>query len=287
MTVRLTCFFLAASILAAQADEQVRSVQEELRRRNIYFGDVDGRHSKESEEALKRYQKRKGLPASGREDNETLHSLGLLARSPSDPPPKELEWPEETVLKSDERVDVPHEVAELSESTGIDPESVLVGAKLVSSPRKAVPARKSRLAAGGTGGGTVSTGRAGSLGSRETLDYVKDYLHAVGKGDLRRELTFYADQVDYYGNGKVDRRIIEQSLRRYYLRWPHRSYSLASMIDYRLSSKRGEITVVYRVNFSLKNAHARVKGTTENTIVINAATSAPRIVAIRERRVRN
>ena len=44
-----------------RADETVRQVQEELRKRNLYFGNIDGQESPELAGALKRYQKRKGL----------------------------------------------------------------------------------------------------------------------------------------------------------------------------------------------------------------------------------
>src|SRR6187401_2918344 len=88
-------------LAAAPAEEQTRATQEELRRRNIYFGDIDGRTTPEFSEAVKRYQRKKGLTDSGQADRETLRSLGLATREPGEAPPKELEWPEEPVLKSD------------------------------------------------------------------------------------------------------------------------------------------------------------------------------------------
>src|SRR5687768_12491 len=102
----ILCLALLLSSAGVFADDRVRSTQEELRRRNVYFGDVDGRSSRELEQALKRYQARKGLAATGREDRETLRSLGIVTREKGEPAPKELEWPEEPVLKSDVKLDV-------------------------------------------------------------------------------------------------------------------------------------------------------------------------------------
>src|SRR6188474_2087664 len=113
-------------LAAAPAEEQTRATQEELRRRNIYFGDIDGRSSAEFAEAVKRYQRKKGLSESGQPDRETLRSLGLASREPGEPPPRQLEWPEEPVLKSDERLDVQEAVAELVAETGVAPESLKV-----------------------------------------------------------------------------------------------------------------------------------------------------------------
>src|SRR4051812_25170239 len=114
------CLFLL--LVAAPAEEETRATQEELRRRKIYFGDIDGRPSPELTEAVKRYQRKKGLGDSGEVDRNTLRSLGLVSRSPDEPPPKELNWPEEPVLKSDARLNVQEAIAELVSETGVAPE---------------------------------------------------------------------------------------------------------------------------------------------------------------------
>ena len=100
------CACVAGARLSAPplpAQDETRSVQEELRRRSLYFGNVDGRDSAELQEATRRYQSRKGFAATGRPDRETLRSLGLVPRSPNEPPPSELNWPAEPVLPSDEK----------------------------------------------------------------------------------------------------------------------------------------------------------------------------------------
>ena len=73
-------FVFASPLLHAQ--DEVRSVQEELRRRSLYFGNVDGRESAELAEATRRYQRRKGFTPTGKPDRDTLRSLGLVPRSP-------------------------------------------------------------------------------------------------------------------------------------------------------------------------------------------------------------
>src|SRR4051795_13007183 len=59
----------------ARADETVRQVQEELRKRNLYFGNIDGKSSPVLTDALKRYQTRKGCAATGQVDKDTPRSL--------------------------------------------------------------------------------------------------------------------------------------------------------------------------------------------------------------------
>jgi peptidoglycan hydrolase-like protein with peptidoglycan-binding domain len=297
MIHRLVCFALFFAVAAMGAEDQVRSTQEELRRRNVFFGDIDGRRSEEYSEALRRYQKRKGLSATGQDDHDTLRSLGLLPRSPNEPPPKELEWPAEAVLKSDTHLDVIAAGQELANETGVAPEDVVGPENDAPAQKKAMrghPATSShRSAQPSAADEKPSRSQPARLSFRndaaipsELNDFVAQYLRAVGRDQLKDELHFYADRVDYFGNRQVDRRIIEQTLRKYYQRWPKRSYSLAGPLAYRLAPERGEIVVTYRLNFSLANGKKRVKGQTDNRLTINAATADPRIVAISEQRVR-
>ena len=68
---------VVACIPPVYADELMRSVQEELRKRNLYFGDVNGLNSPQVAAALRRYQQRKGFQPTGEPDGVTLRSLSL------------------------------------------------------------------------------------------------------------------------------------------------------------------------------------------------------------------
>jgi peptidoglycan hydrolase-like protein with peptidoglycan-binding domain len=294
----LLCILVAGWPCFLYSDEPVRSVQEELRRRNIYFGDVDGRRTPEFEEAVKRYQRRKGLPNSGPDDRETLRSLKLLAREPGEAPPREIAWPDEPVLKSDAMIDVAAEAERIAEETGVASESVAPA--LVAEPsKKQTPPTQRRTASssrgkrGSNSGGerAVLSGRSNAVDQqftpRELFTFVSDYLRALGRRDPQGELRFYADRVEYFHNGSVDRRIVERTLRDYYKKWPKRTFALGTPVQYRPDPTRGEIVIAFQVNFTLKGTHGSVRGRTENEIVINAATADPRIVKIQERRMRS
>jgi peptidoglycan hydrolase-like protein with peptidoglycan-binding domain len=73
------CVVVLATTSAVQADETTRHVQEELRKRNLYFGDIDGQTTPELIGALKRYQKRKGFAVTGAVDGDTAASLHVQA----------------------------------------------------------------------------------------------------------------------------------------------------------------------------------------------------------------
>src|SRR3954469_21137895 len=105
MTQKALFFFLIcllASSNVALADEQTRQVQEELRKRHLFFRDIDGRPSLEYALAIKRYQQRMGFAQSGVADENTLYSLGIGEAAP--PAEGTTNLPDVPVLKSDASV---------------------------------------------------------------------------------------------------------------------------------------------------------------------------------------
>lgn len=74
-------------------------MQEELRKRHLFFRDIDGRPSLEYAIALKRYQARQGFAVSGLADEMTLYSLGI--GEPASPAEGATDLPDVPVLKSD------------------------------------------------------------------------------------------------------------------------------------------------------------------------------------------
>jgi hypothetical protein len=94
----LFLILVLACLRDVRADEETRQVQEELRKRHLFFRDIDGQPSLEYAIALKHYQQRKGFAQTGVADEVTLYSLGI-----GEPPPAEgpAILPDIPVLKSD------------------------------------------------------------------------------------------------------------------------------------------------------------------------------------------
>ena len=65
------------------ADDQVRRVQEELRKRHLFYANPNGEKSPALSLAVRRYQQKKGFPATGIIDPVTLASLGISGTIPS------------------------------------------------------------------------------------------------------------------------------------------------------------------------------------------------------------
>src|SRR4029079_5656308 len=93
------CIILFMTATVSVADEAIRQVQEALRKRNLYFGDINGQSSADLANALKRYQARKGFPANGAIDELTAHALNVEVHSSASDSGGAL--PEGPILKSD------------------------------------------------------------------------------------------------------------------------------------------------------------------------------------------
>ena len=79
---------LVAMLCAAglvQADQTIRSLQQALKDKGLYYGSVTGEKSIETAAAIRRYQIRNGLRVTGEINDETLRSLGSSSNSVAGP----------------------------------------------------------------------------------------------------------------------------------------------------------------------------------------------------------
>ena len=71
----------AGATPAAQVAENkpalVRSVQQSLRERGYYVGDVDGQWGPKTEDAVRSFQNANGIPSDGRLSSPTISALGI------------------------------------------------------------------------------------------------------------------------------------------------------------------------------------------------------------------
>ena len=71
----LIIFLISLGVANLRADDQMATVQQELKDQGFYYGQVDGQPGAETSAAIRRYQIRNGLQVSGTLTQETLDSL--------------------------------------------------------------------------------------------------------------------------------------------------------------------------------------------------------------------
>ena len=263
--VCLCVAFLAAAI-AVHADETIRQGQEELRKRNLYFGDIDGRSSPELAGALKRYQSRKGFAVTGNVDEETAASLQVKASVVAARKPES--WPDVPVLKSDKARAIPEPQRIALEKAGEE--------NLDSSPSPVPPAE--------------SPAPDQNLTPERVTKFVENYLRDAETADIAAQVKYYGFPIAYFDHGSVDEQFVSKDTRDYVKRWPERKYTLIAPVSFFASSKEGETNVEFTIAFNLtskaRKEKDRASGHTKNFWTIRPEGDELKIIAIKEQRIR-
>ncbi|MDQ6808672.1 MAG: peptidoglycan-binding protein [Verrucomicrobiota bacterium] len=252
-------FVLVAGPLCA--DDQIRQVQEELRKRNLYFGDIDGRATAELVGAVKRYQTRKGFEATGRVDEATAASLHLAAMSAA----ANQSWPDVPVLRSDVAREIPEaQQIALANAAEANPDA---------SPNAPPPAE--------------SPAPSENLTPDQVNKLVEDYLRDGETEDVAAQIRYYAFPVNYFDHGPVDENFVAKDTRNYLRRWPDRKYTLTAPVTFVSAGKEGETLVEFTIAFDVRSKGRVASGRTKNFWTLRAVNNDPKIVAIREEHLRN
>jgi hypothetical protein len=250
---------LIATAASLQGDEKTRQVQEELRKRNLYFGNVDGQQSPELADALKRYQNRKGFAATGSIDEETAISLhiqksGASARALPDLP----------VLRSDAARELPDRQRVALEK--------LAEENLDPSPTPLPPAE--------------SPAPGQDLSPDRVTKFVADYLRDAETDDVAAQVKYFVYPIDYFDHGAVDEQYVLRDVRNYLKRWPQRKYVLSPPVTFLASGKEDETLVEFVITYNVRNNKHTGSGRTKNWWTLRPEGSELKIVAIREQRLR-
>jgi len=256
------CFAWIALGHPLYADEKVRQVQEELRKRNLYFGNVDGQVTPELTGAVKRYQTRKGFEVTGIVDPETSASLHIpTAITASKPQP---DWPNLPILRSDSARSLPEpQRIALEKEAELNPDP---------SPTPPPPAE--------------SPAPAQDLTPDRVKKFVEDYLRDAETADVPAQVRYFAFPVQYFDHGTVQQDFVARDTGNYVKRWPERKYLLDGPVSFFAGGKDAETVVEFPISFSVRNKKHAVTGRTQNFWTIRSEGEDLKIVAIREQRLR-
>jgi peptidoglycan hydrolase-like protein with peptidoglycan-binding domain len=262
-TLTCLCCLLISIPGFVRADETVRQVQEELRKRNLYFGNIDGQTSPVLIDALKRYQTRKGFAVTGKVDHDTATSLHIQTATAA----TIAALPDMPVLKSDTASALPE-----SQRLALQREAE---EKPDLTPSLPPPAE--------------SPAAGQDLTPERVNKFVQDYLRDAETDDVASQVKYYAFPVRYFDHGTVSDQFVTEDTSNYLKRWPERKYTLTGPVNFFASGKEGETELEFTIAFELRNAARTLKnratGRTKNWWSIRANGDELKIVAIKEARL--
>jgi hypothetical protein len=244
------CLLTVAFPQILRADETLRQVQEELRKRNLYFGNIDGESTSEVVSSLKRYQKRKGFAVTGAVDAQTAASLNVPVTAASLPGEPTADMAPSTAAVSDKdasELDLP-----------ADPEP----------PAEPPPPTQA-----------ISQDRINK--------FVDAYLRDAETNDIFLQAWFYQYPVQYFQYGWKDQKFVVQDIRYHVKDWPERKYQLIAPPTFTASVREGESTVEFSIDYYRRNKKRTAAGKAKYTWTVRAGGDDLRIVSIREQLLSN
>ncbi len=262
----LLLLLLVALTSELRAGETERRVQEELRRRNLFFGDVDGQETPELAAALRLYQTHKGFTCTGQIDRTTAKSLGiepLAEGAGATLVSANTKWPDMPVLKSDVARELPPATQAVIREQAV--------ANIDVEPTPEVPAESPSIAQ--------------NLDPETVTKFVQGYLRANETNNLDQQLGYYGFPIDYFTHGEVGKSFVTKDNRRYLQRWPKREYHLDAPVKFAAGPKAGETVVEFPISFKVRNSHHQASGKTRNFWTIRPERGGLKIFAIREERL--
>lgn len=239
MTRIALAFFFVLFITPALADDHVRQVQEELRKRHLYFGEIDGIKNNELTSALRRYQTRKGFAVSGDMDADTIASLGLTNDAVKASATAVL--PDVPVLRSETAREIDPAQRQTLESEAEAAGYVAVGSSAAPAPPAESPPPGSELT------------------QERITSFIESYLRDGESDDAATaaQLKYYAFPLSYFEDGLQDAAHVTRDAKKYIQLWPKRKFMLASPVTFFATGADGE----YRVEFSYAYQEQGRKGT--------------------------
>lgn len=114
--------------------------------------------------------------------------------------------------------------------------------------------------------------------------FVRDFATSGNQSDPTVESSFYAEQVDYFDDGKVSKDFVVNDIRTYNQRWSKRGYWVDGEPTIQVvDGERDIVRAVVTIGFGVSNLRKSVEGSCENVILIQDASSNPKVISVKSR----
>jgi hypothetical protein len=131
----------------------------------------------------------------------------------------------------------------------------------------------------------VATGkRQEGISPVEILETVDRFVASWQQPTPDQELLFYADNVNYFDQGRTAHSAIARDQRNYYRRWPEREFSLLSKPEM-VQSGHESATVRYQFRYELRNGAKSARGRAEHFVRFERERDGLKVVSLRERKI--
>jgi S1-C subfamily serine protease len=114
--------------------------------------------------------------------------------------------------------------------------------------------------------------------------FVGDFVTSGNYDDPTVESSFYADEVDYFDDGRVNEGFIVNDIKTYDRRWPKRRFWVDGDPAITVVDSQGDVArAVVTLKFSVQNGHKSVGGSCEDTTLIRDVGRKPKVISVKSR----
>ena len=270
-------FLLGGTLLSESA--YVREVQEELRKRNLFFGEIDGRETPQLAGALKRYQARKGFEPTGVVDGPTAASLQIpsaVAAAQTASGAATTESAATAAISAPETVRAAETMSASEASTTAEAAAEVV-TQTTGRAWADLPVVPEPPAEAPTSDDELTPERVNR--------FVETYLSDGETDDIGLQVWFYSFPVNYFEHGAVDQDFVVKDTQAYVKRWPERNYKLVGPITFASSGNPGETMIEFTIDYTVRKDERVKSGRTKNFWTVRTDGENMKIIAIREQHV--
>ncbi len=239
---------LLSSFGGLYADAQIAAVQETLKSRGFFNGEVTGENNSETAAAITRFQVRSGLEVTGELNKETLSALKLTPSHVATPPAEDPSQPRTEAWRALREQD-----REFLKRTASSQRTNQAGEQIP---------------------------EASSMD--QIRDFIAGFVVAGISQDVEAELQFYSEEADYYDSGLVTKDFIRKDILRYDRNWPVRRYWLNGDIRILNGLEADPIEVQYQIKYFVKNPRKESSGSAVKTLKLRKARNGLEITSVRE-----
>ena len=282
---RFVCVLLFAAVVAVADTEYIREVQEELRKRNLFFGDIDGQITAQLTNALRKYQRRKGFEVTGTIDAATTASLQIqsavpggaqMAAAPGDTPAAALQASTAGTGSAPQTMRAAETITATQAVTPREAAAELLAQARGEAAWTDLPVTPEPPAEAPTPPELITAERV----SR----FVETYLADGETDDIGLQVWFYSFPVRYFNHGLVGQDFVVKDTQAYVKRWPQRNYTIVGPINFQASAA-GETQIEFTIDYTVRNGSRTKSGRTKNFWTVRTTDDEMKIIAIREEHI--
>lgn len=286
MVFRLVCILFCFGATLLSDTQYIREVQEELRKRNLFFGDIDGDISPQLTNALRRYQARKGFEVTGSPDGPTAASLQIESA------------PDVPALTGTRPGNSPSVIStSAAQVSGGEPQPVRAAESVSATQAGSAREAAAELVAQARGEAAWADlpvtpeppAEAPTPPDLITADrvnrFVETYLSDGESDDIGLQVWFYRFPVKYFSHGMVNQDFVVKDTQAYVKRWPERKYTVVGPITFDTAGPAGETQIEFTIDYTVRNKGRTKAGRTKNFWTVRTTGDEMKIIAIREEHI--